>query len=161
MIEPVSLANHFERSARLLLANLDGLTHQQSLWMPVPDINCINWLAGHLISTRCGIAMRLNLTPVWDDATRTVYKFGSGRLTGEGSGVLPLERLIADFTKAHSDIDVALRALSPDDLALAPPDGRFTSRAEHLLYLQFHEAHHAGQVMTLREQLGLASIWPF
>ncbi len=161
MIDHDLLATHFGRSARLLLTNLDGIDDAQSLWQPTPDVNSINWLAGHLISTRCGIARQLGLTPVWDDATREVYKFGSDRLSGEGVGVLSVARLSTDFNAAHESIDAALRGLAAGFLSEVSISPRFATRAEHLLYLQFHEAHHAGQVMTLREQLGMPSVWPF
>ena len=161
MIDPELLAIQYGRSAKLLLANLEGLTHQQSLWQPAPGVNTINWLTGHLISSRCNITLVMGLTPVWDDSIRAHYRNGSAPITEDREGVLPLERLIADFTAAQNVADAALRVQTLETLSGPSANERFATRAEHLLYMQMHEAHHAGQVMTLREQLGVPSIWPF
>lgn len=161
MIDPELLAIQYGRSAKLLLANLEGLSHEQSLWQPTNQVNCINWLTGHLISSRCRVTTILGLTPVWDDDTRARYQLGSPRIVTADAGVLPLERLINDFAAAANTVDAGLRTQTLESLAGPAANDRFATRAEHLLYMQFHEAHHAGQVMTLREQLGMPSLWPF
>lgn len=161
MIDPELLAIHYARSAKLVLVNLEGLTHEQSLWSPSPQVNCINWLAGHLISSRCRVTTILGLTPAWDDDTRARYQLGSAPITGDGEGVLRLDRLITDFAAASNTVDGGLRTQTDETLSGSSANPRFTTRAEHLLYMHLHEAHHAGQIMTLREQLGLPGIWPF
>ena len=101
------------------------------------------------------------ITPVWDDTIRAHYRNGSAPITEDREGVLPLERLIADFTAAQNVADAALRVQTLETLSGPSANERFATRAEHFLYMQMHEAHHAGQVMTLREQLGFPSVWPF
>ncbi len=161
MIDPELLAVHFGRSAKLLLKNLAGLSREQSLWRPSPDVNNINWLIGHLIVSRCGMTLVMGLTPVWDEATREPYKNGSGRITGDSEGVLPLEHLIADFTAAHNVLDAGLRMQTVEMMYEPSSNARFATRAEYFLYKQFHETHHVGQVLILRELLGFPSTWPF
>jgi hypothetical protein len=161
MIDAELLAVHFGRSTMLVQSNLEGLTHEQTLWSPSPQVNCINWLVGHLISSRSRVATIMGLTPVWDDETRARYQLGSAPITGDGDGVLPIERLAADFAAAANTVDAGLRAQTLDGLSGPAANQRFATRAEHLLYMHMHEAHHAGQIMTLREELGLAGIWPF
>jgi uncharacterized damage-inducible protein DinB len=160
MINPELLAIHFGRSAKLLLTNLEGVTHEQSLWRPT-NANSINWLVGHIVASRSGFTHAIGYTPVWDEATRQRYGFGSAPIDREGDGVLPLERLIADFTNAQDILDAGLRAQTFETLSGPSPSPRFQTRAEYLLYKQFHETHHIGQVLALREQLGLPSSWPF
>ena len=160
MIDPELLAIHFGRSAKLLLTNLQGITHQQSLWRP-SNANSINWLTGHIVASRSGFTHAIGFTPVWDDATRVRYGFGSAPIDQDGEGVFPLERLIADFKNAQDNLDAALRVQTFETLSSPSPSPRFQTRAEYLLYKQFHETHHIGQVLALREQLGLPSSWPF
>jgi uncharacterized damage-inducible protein DinB len=160
MINPELLAIHFGRSAKLLLTNLEGITHEQSLWRPT-NANSLNWLVGHIVASRSGFTHAIGFTPVWDEATRQRYGFGSAPIEKDGDGVLPLERLIADFTSAQNILDGALRAQTFETLSGPSPSPRFQTRAEYLLYKQFHETHHVGQVLALREQLGLSSSWPF
>ena len=160
MINPELLAIHFGRSAKLLLTNLEGITHQQSLWRP-SNANSINWLVGHIVASRSGFTHAIGFTPVWDEATRSRYGFGSAPIDHDGDGVFPLERLIADFTNAQNILDAGVRAQTFEMLSGPSPSPRFQTRAEYLLYKQFHETHHIGQVLALREQLGLPSSWPF
>lgn len=160
MIAPELLALHFGRSAKLLLTNLDGLTHTQSLWRP-ENANSINWLTGHIIAARSGFTHAIGGVPVWGEALRARYGFGSAPIDRDGEGVLPLDRLIADFITAQNRLDSTLQAETFETLSGASPSPRFKTRAEYLLYKQFHETHHIGQVLSLREQLGLPSSWPF
>lgn len=160
-MDPQLLAAMYARSAKLLLANLEGVTDEQALWQPSPDVNNINWLVGHLVNGRCRIGIMLGVEPVWDADTREVYKNGAARLMADSAGIVPLSRAITDFAFISEATGAALQALAPDALLAPADDARFTSRAEHFLYMHFHEAHHAGQVMLLREQLGMPSTWPF
>lgn len=161
MIDPELLAIHFGRSAKLLLTNLEGITHEQSLWMPFPHANSINWLVGHIVASRSGFTHAIGFTAVWDEATRQRYGFGSAPIDRDGEGVLPLEHLIEAFTAAQNILDAGLRVQTFETLSGPSASPRFQTRAEYLLYKQFHEAHHIGQVLALREQLGLPSSWPF
>jgi uncharacterized damage-inducible protein DinB len=160
MIDPQLLAIHFGRSAKLLLTNLEGISHEQSLWRP-SNANSINWLVGHIVASRSGFTHAVGFTPVWDEASRGRYAFGSAPIDRDGEGVFPLERLIADFQRAHEHLMAALREQTFETLSGPSPSPRFQTRAEYLLYKQFHETHHIGQILALREQLGLPSSWPF
>jgi uncharacterized damage-inducible protein DinB len=160
MIDPQLLAIHFGRGAKLLLTNLEGITHEQSLWRP-SNANSINWLVGHIVASRSGFTHAIGFTPVWDEAARVRYGFGSAPIDRDGEGVFQLERLIADFNCAHDHLMAALREQTFETLSGPSPSLRFQTRAEYLLYKQFHETHHIGQILALREQLGLPSSWPF
>ena len=160
MIDPEVLAIHFGRGAKLLLTNLEGITHEQSLWRP-SNANSINWLTGHIVASRSGFTHAIGFTAVWGEATRGRYGFGSAPIEIDDDGVLALERLIADFKSTQDQLAVALRAQTFETLSGPSPSPRFQTRAEYLLYKQFHETHHIGQVLALREQLGLQSSWPF
>ncbi|MBK8137464.1 MAG: DinB family protein [Chloroflexi bacterium] len=158
-MNPSSLLTTYQRSGKVMLLNLEGVSHQQSLWSPAANVNCVNWLAGHLISARTNITLAVGGTPVWDDATRARYKGGSPAITADGEGVLSIERLIADFTESQQRIEAGLNDVTSDTLDSPSKFPQFASVADQLIYLHVHEMHHIGQIMILRELLGLTSHW--
>ncbi len=46
------LALQFGFNGYVLEVNTAGVTHEQSLWLPSPGGNCLNWIAGHILVTR-------------------------------------------------------------------------------------------------------------
>lgn len=158
-MNPMSLLTTYQRSGKVMLLNLEGLTHAQSLWSPAANVNCINWLAGHLISARTNITLAVGGTPVWDDATRARYKGGSAAITADGEGVLSIERLIADFKESQARVEAGLGAISAETLDAPSKFTQFASLGDQLIYMNVHEIHHIGQIMILRDLLGLTSHW--
>src|SRR5437867_12817535 len=47
-------------------ANLEGLTHEQSLAQPSPGGNCANWILGHLTNVQNGVMQLVGEKPVWE-----------------------------------------------------------------------------------------------
>lgn len=158
-MNPSSLLTAYQRSGKVLLLNLDGLTHAQSLWSPAPNVNCINWLAGHLISSRTNITLGVGQVPVWDDSLRARYKGGSAAITVDEPGVLPIERLIADIKESQARIEAGFGEISAETLDAPSKFPQFASLGDQLIYMNSHEIHHIGQIMILRELLGLTSHW--
>lgn len=158
-MNPQSILNTFQRSANVLMLNLEGITHAQSLWIPAPTTNSINWLTGHLISARTSGLNALGQPPVWGDSIRARYRGGSAPITSDGEGVLDLSRLLSDFAEAQRRMEAGLTAISPEALDAPSIFEQFASVGDQLLYLQGHEMSHVGQIMTMRELLGLTSHW--
>jgi hypothetical protein len=158
-MNPKSILTTFQRSANVLMMNLDGITHAQSLWTPAPNVNSINWLVGHLVSSRTTGLKALGQTPVWDDAIRARYRAGSTPINADGEGVLDLSRLLADFAEAQRRMEAGLEAISAEALDAPSAFEQFASIGDQLLYLQNHEINHVGNIMTMRELLGLPSHW--
>lgn len=158
-MNPLSILTMYRRSSRVLLLNLDGLTPQQAFWTPAPNINCINWVLGHIVSSRTTGLSAVGKMPVWDDHTRARYRAGSAPITGEGDGVLDLMRLLFDFAESQRRMESGFESMTADALEAASPFEQFSTVADHLLYLQTHEMSHVGQVIILRELQGFESYW--
>lgn len=158
-MNPHSILTTFQRSTNVLKMNLDGITHEQSLWSPAPNVNSINWLVGHIVSARTTGLKALGQDPVWNDAIRARYRAGSAPIHADGDGVLDLSRLLADFTEAQRRMEAGLAAISAEALDAPSAFEQFASVGDQLLYLQNHEINHIGNIMTMRELLGQPSHW--
>ncbi len=73
------LASMYEFSYFAINRNLNDLTHEDSVFIPEPSGNCINWVLGHVISAR---GMMLLLTgagaPLFSEAEAAVFAAGLG-----------------------------------------------------------------------------------
>lgn len=158
MIDASALARLFGYSAELLLAQTASLSHEQSLVAPPFGGNCVNWLVGHCVSSRTRALLLVGATPVWDDTQRRPYRFGSAPLVSSDPSCLPLPALREAFALSQERLLRGLERLSATELAR--PAGYKDNRVgDSLAYLQFHEAHHVGQMLYLAPLLGVPAVW--
>ena len=57
--------------------NAEGLAHEESLFQPKPDANCLNWVIGHIVANRNVALTHLSQPAFWDQATIDRYQTGS------------------------------------------------------------------------------------
>ena len=62
-----AIAHHFGLIYQVATANLDGMTHEQSLAQPSRGGNCANWILGHLTNVQNGAMQLIGEKPVWDN----------------------------------------------------------------------------------------------
>lgn len=89
------------------------------------------------------------IDPIWNEDERAVYARGSARLT-DPSLARPLDELLADLARSQGILLARFAALTPDDLAQEVGKEKPSPRGWQLLFFNFHEAYHAGQVGLLR-----------
>lgn len=157
-ISPEALLRMYQLCCDLMLLNLQGISHEQSLHQPAAGMNSINWLVGHLISSRTRVLSCLGQPAIWSDEQRARYRNGSAVITADGPGVMTLEDLVRDYRLSHEATIIGFHGIKPERLN-DPSDFRGPTIADTLIYLQFHEAHHIGQILSIREHLGLSSHW--
>jgi hypothetical protein len=154
----------FQTAQMTLGANLAGLTHEESLEQPVQAGNCINWLAGHLLTSRDGLKQILGIggTPALSAIEAKPYQQGSLPLRDKDAAIR-LERLLDELQGASSAIVSKIQAMSDHELdtVLDPkmfpaPVDRPTTGNLLTLFL-FHEAYHSGQIGLGRRLLGKSS----
>jgi hypothetical protein len=150
-MDPALFQQMFRVNHGALHQNLDGVTSEEALIQPRPDGNCLNWIVGHVTSSRNGILRLLGAEPIWgpDDAKR--YARSSAPIKGPGDGV-PFDRIVADFDAAQERILGALERARPADLERPYQDGQ--SVAHWLAFAHFHEAYHIGQTGLVRRLIG-------
>ncbi len=141
--------------------NTDGVSHEESLVQPHQGGNCLNWVVGHLATTRDRTRGILGLEPVLGSEEHPVYARSSEPLT-DTSKAEPFDRLLAAFSQGQDDIIAAVAALTPEQLAAPAPFSPGNNSEETigtlLAGLVFHEAYHIGQTGVLRRIAGHAGV---
>ena len=154
----------FQTAQMTIAANLAGISHEESLRQPVQSGNCINWLAGHILTSRDGLKIVLGLdgAPALGPDESAPYKQGSQPLTEPKDGV-SLERLVSELQNASSAIVSKLGSM-PDsqfdtllDPKMFPMPVDQPTLANFLTLLLFHEAYHSGQIGLGRRLLAKPS----
>lgn len=148
-----TLAKDFKRNFLVLEAQTKDLTHQDAL-VQVPGVNCLNWVLGHIADSRDTVLRLLGEAPALGEASAR-YRRESDPVTGDGPGVLPLERLLAALAEGQERIGTALAGLPEAVLQEERQDGERTLPLVTLLHFaNWHETYHVGQTELLRALAG-------
>ena len=152
------LVSMYEFSYMALNRNLDGVSHEESLFIPEPAGNCINWVVGHIVSARGTILTLAGGNPVLSGDAAALYRRGSQAIHA-GDKVLDLATLRGYLADSQQQLVPALAAISEETLALPVPDPLRRppltgSIGDALTRLVFHEGYHNGQIGLLRRLTG-------
>jgi len=146
-----------QMTARVVAANLNGLTHAESLARPEPGGNRVNWVLGHLLWTYNSLLPLLGQEPVMEKAALQRYARGAPPLQDPAEAV-DFGRLLGAWRQAIERVDAGLAGLDPDTLdrpAPASPTGNPDETIRTLVTtVMFHQAYHAGQTGVLRRVAG-------
>ena len=154
-VEP--LLTQLGYNANALRANVDGVSHEESLLQPQPGGNCLNWVVGHVVATRNQILRLLGKEPIWREERAARYARGGDPIAGPEEGVVAFEEILADFSRAQEAIVAGMNEISSDELeVLVPWFGKQQPKATALAGLVFHESYHMGQTGVLRRTAGKA-----
>jgi hypothetical protein len=158
------MSSSFAPSAQLYALNTrmyeqatDGLDRESSLKQLAPQANPILWIAGHLASTRFGIATMLGCErPMpWPK----VFHRGAA-LADPGS--LPELALVRQGWREISQVLVPRLAEVTDEELDAPAPRAFPIEDKSirgaLLFLTYHEGYHIGQIAYIRKCLGFPGL---
>lgn len=145
-----TLAMLFEAAHSHLHLNVEGITHSDSLFYPLPGGNCLNWVLGHIVWSRNKVLSLLGEAPVWNEKAASCYQGGS-KPFADASEAQPLEEILAAFDGSQKTILAALERMTEAGLAALHAKETVGQR---LAFLQFHETYHIGQLGLLRRLLG-------
>ncbi|HYC52332.1 MAG TPA: DinB family protein [Gemmatimonadaceae bacterium] len=145
------LSKLFEMNYGALYRNLEGITHEDSLVLPQPGGNPLNWVVGHIVATRNRMFGVLKLELIWPNDIALQYS-GLDEWGWSPETALDLKSIEADLARSQSVLMSALDAITSRDLNIRSEDGR--TLAEVLGFFHFHEAYHVGQAGLLRRILG-------
>lgn len=153
-----TLEKQFAFCHYLLRANLEGVGHEQSLARPEPAGNCLNWVVGHVVSSRSSFLPLLGQPELWPAERAAAYKRDSDPDTPAGP-ILPIEEILEDLDRTQALLKEGLPSLTPERQREPSPVNPFHQKNETLggLFtgLAFHEAYHVGQTGLLRRMAGL------
>jgi hypothetical protein len=86
---------------------------------------------------------------------RAIYRRESEAITGEGPGVLRLERMLALSQAIHDALVARLEVMDEGEMAREIDfRGRKTTIGWRVLFLNFHFTYHVGQLELLRQLAG-------
>ena len=91
MITKEQLADGFGLNIRLIKRQTDGLSHADSLVQTPYNINCLNWVLGHIAVNRDGVMRLIGVEPMLSQEETLRYKTESYPITEEGPHILTLE----------------------------------------------------------------------
>ena len=145
MIQPQFLKIQFADSYAAVKKYMEDLSHSESIWQPPFGGNCVNWIMGHLVVSRCNFLMLLDVPSIWTMERCRRFIPGSDPVTGE-EGAVPFESLLADFDRTQEQLVKALELVSEGALSQMKDE---MTVAESLVFYHAHESHHAGQLEVL------------
>lgn len=149
-----ALRKLFGISYQVLKKNLNSVTHEESLVQPEADGNCLNWVVGHILSTRNNALQMLNQQTFWNQEEAELYKRGSEPIK-DGSRALNFKKMVTDLDRSQELLMTSLSEISETQLNSPCPDPSIGETMEEAFFImQFHETYHAGQTGLLRRIAG-------
>jgi uncharacterized damage-inducible protein DinB len=141
----------------IVKTNVGEVTHEESLRQPEPAGNCLNWILGHLVATRCAFLRGFGGEPVWSEAECRPYDRHAPPIRDAGEA-RPLEEIWKAYDLTQERLLEVIRTLTPERLAEAvPPEmrgGPADTMGGLLAFLGLHDAYHTGQTGVLRRLIG-------
>lgn len=148
-----SLTSAQSRNQGVMLKLLDGIDQQASLARLLEDGGNINWLLGHLATSRDDMLQELGAERLMAEDAEARYGYGSQPETdGEAA---PLETLLAALEHANQRLLEEIDKLN--SARLAEKDERGRRLLDNLEFDLWHEAYHLGQLTLYRKKAGLSS----
>ena len=165
MQQSQALANAFSISQTALMGNIEGISHEESLFQPKEKGNCINWIAGHILSSRGGLLQMLGEQAFLSDEEKTPYSRGSAGIKS-GDTCCTIERIVEGI-QTTGPLIVSKLKKTPDselyeelDPSSFPVPVEYPSKGTLISILLFHEGYHNGQIGLIRRVLGKAPAIP-
>lgn len=156
-----TLAIQFGYCHGLTNRTLAGIPEDAAFLSPEPGGNNLNWVLGHIASSRNGLLGLLGREPTFDKEKAKCYGRGTAPMTDRGEAV-PTAELLAAFNASQDAVLAGLAALTPEMMeAAAPfsPSERDDETVGSLLAgLGFHESYHVGQLGILRRFSGAEGV---
>ena len=141
-----------DRNVGVIARNVEGIDLERSLLTAWPEGSHLNWLLGHLVTSRDGMLRLLGAEGVWDRDTATAYRRGS--VPALAPAARPVEELLAALRKSQGLLEEVLD--TTEEAALSAESGDRTV-GERIEFLVWHETYHVGQTAIYRRLAGLPS----
>ena len=94
MITTDQLPDGFALNMRLMKMQSEGLSHADSLVQTPYNINCLNWVLGHIAVSRDRVIHLVGGKPLLSKAEVNRYKTESHPIKEDGEDIIKLERLL-------------------------------------------------------------------
>jgi len=153
MISSELIVQQYQRDAWVIEQQVNGLSHQDSLLQLPFRSNCLNWVLGHIVVHRDKALQALGKDPTLNSNQTQVYQRGSDPILDQESAV-PLATLLEALKDSQKTLLTQLQEMSDKKLTTYWDLEKEISVGERLIFLQWHEAYHIGQLEILRQLAG-------
>jgi uncharacterized damage-inducible protein DinB len=147
-----TLIEYYGLTHRVIMRQLDGVTHEESLVQPPFRGNCLNWVLGHIIISRDEALTILEEELPWDESVAARYLRNSDPITS-AEQALPLSQLQALLEESQTRILAGLARMPAERMDVREGDDTDTI-GERLAFAHWHETYHVGQLELLRQLTG-------
>lgn len=155
MLTPAKLAEFFDRNLLTLKAQTKGLVHEQSLLQAPFRSNCLNWVLGHILSSRDNVLNAVGAERVLTSEQAARYGYGSNPICGQEEGILRMEQILELLQVSQERLNVALQTVTAVTLEEERVMGPFHVPCGELIVQLFaHDSYHTGQTEILRQLAG-------
>lgn len=155
MIKIKDFSEMFPFENEIVMKQIEGLSHAESLIQPQPGGNCMNWVLGHLDDSLLSLLKILDgkMPENLPDLKR--YGYGSDPVREDGPGVLPLKELVSIYSLLTQAITDRLSQMTEADFKeeIDLWSGK-TNRGYGALFYFFHTTYHIGQLEQGRNRAG-------
>lgn len=146
------------RSSQVLVHRMiDDLKPHEFEHQPLPGVNCVSWVLGHLALVDRRQLAWLGVTELPPLPDGFEGRFTQTRKAAEGqAGLGDPAAIVAQFDLHRKLLIDCLEAIPPERFAGPTPIQRpmFADVGEATLYMALHTAMHVGQVSVIRRSLG-------
>ncbi|MBD3166098.1 DUF664 domain-containing protein [bacterium] len=149
------LARMFEFNAFTLQKNIEAVTDEESLQIPEPSVNSMNWVSGHIVAVRAGLLNMVGGETIWNKEALALYRSGATPLTAENAR--PVEEIMDAFHASQraveqwiAESDARLNEIADGDGFLAEDE----TWGHRVSFFALHEAYHCGQIGYIRRLVG-------
>lgn len=155
MIQIQDYTKMIKNENAMLLQQVEGLSHADSLIQPQPGGNCLNWVLGHLAENMQNILGMLDAPHPAGIPDYKRYGYGSEPVTADAPDVVRLETIVAHYGLLSDAICGRLEQMSEAQFEeeIEMWQGKKT-RGWAAFFLFFHNTYHLGQLEQLRNLAG-------
>lgn len=152
-----SVMQGMDLNSRLYAGALEGLTREQLNRRCGPDSSPLVWIAGHLVSSRYGMAglAGISMEVQWQDLFKRYSQIV------EPDAYPDIEQIKNSFGEIGGRLTERLGQITDEELdASSPRDFPVADKSVRggLVFLAWHESYHVGQMGFLRKWLGYKSL---
>jgi hypothetical protein len=148
-----SVSSLFHTNDQLFHRALDGINRDDLLRRPHDGSNPLIWIAGHATTSRCSLTKIVgeNIENPWSEL------FKRGASIDANVSYPEIQEIISLWEVVTEKLMRRLEVVTNDELAQSPPfpvpTGDNTRRGA-IVFLNYHETYHIGQMAYLRKWLG-------
>jgi hypothetical protein len=155
MITKDQLAEGYALNLRLIEMQTASLRHGDSLIQTPYNINCLNWVLGHMAVGRDSVLRLIGEEPLLSEGETNRYKTDSDPITEDSEHVIQFERLLEILTTGQMRITSGFSRITEGELLREVPVGeRQVPLGLRLHGYYFHDTYHTGQTDLLRQIAG-------